>query len=139
MCGCRVWLGASVPRGYGVIHHNRRQTYVHRLAWIIAHGEIPAGQFVLHRCDVPACFNVDHLFLGSPRDNTRDMLSKGRARPAFGTRAGKAKLTDDIVREIRSTYKPYDREFGGAALAKKFGVSSSSVIAAARNRYWSHV
>lgn len=34
----------------------------HRMAWILTNGAIPAGLFVLHRCDTPACVNPDHLF-----------------------------------------------------------------------------
>jgi len=52
----------------------------HRLAWEEAKGPIPDGLFVLHRCDVRGCINVDHLFLGTAKDNTHDMMAKGRAR-----------------------------------------------------------
>lgn len=33
---------------------------------------------VCHRCDVPACFNPKHLFMGTHKENTQDMISKGR-------------------------------------------------------------
>lgn len=138
-CGCRLWFGACVPRGYGVTHFENRQQYAHRVAWQIERGPIPGGMLVLHRCDVPACINVDHLFLGTDADNTADKVNKGRCNPARGERAGKAKLTEGIVREIRAIYKPYDRKFGGAALAKLYGVSSSVVTGLINNRYWSHV
>jgi hypothetical protein len=51
---------------------------VHRLVWEEANGPIPDGLHVLHRCDVPACCNIDHLFLGTPADNLRDQIAKGR-------------------------------------------------------------
>ena len=48
-------------------------------------GEIPIGMNVLHRCDNPPCIKLDHLFLGTCKDNTRDAMSKGRFRPSeFG-------------------------------------------------------
>lgn len=138
-CGCRLWFGASVPQGYGVTHFNHRQQYAHRVAWQVERGPIPEGLLVLHKCDTPACINVDHLFLGTDADNRADMMNKGRSNPARGDNAGKSKLTAEIVKEIRAIYKPYDREFGGGALAKKYGVSPSTVTEVVNNRYWSHI
>jgi hypothetical protein len=54
------------------------KVYAHRLAWEKANGPIPAGMYVCHTCDVPACVNVEHLFLGTQSDNMKDMAAKGR-------------------------------------------------------------
>jgi len=50
---------------------------VHRLVWMLFNGD-PGEMHVLHRCDMPACCNPEHLFLGTHLDNMRDMDEKNR-------------------------------------------------------------
>lgn len=45
----------------------------------------PRGAYACHRCDTPKCINVEHLFWGTPKDNVRDMVLKGRHRGGDGT------------------------------------------------------
>jgi hypothetical protein len=75
---CIEWTASLRPDGYGQVRWEGRARAVHRLAWIAAHGAIPPGMGVLHKCDNPACLNVAHLFLGTQSENMADKVAKGR-------------------------------------------------------------
>jgi hypothetical protein len=79
---CIEWDGARTSAGYANAWDKRRKRteLVHRLVWEEERGPIPPGAFVCHRCDNKPCINIDHLFLGTPLDNMRDMIGKGRAK-----------------------------------------------------------
>lgn len=131
--GCWLWTGSKNAKGYGQISIAwSKPAFTHRVAWMIAHGEWPGELCVLHRCDVPACCNPDHLFLGTRADNNADMRAKGRAgfSPRGGEECGKAKLTWQQVREIRAS------ELNGPALGKIYGVCRSTISQVRRGLIW---
>lgn len=79
--GCIPWLGYKIQSGYGLLQTastGSKKTTAHRIAWVLANGDLEAGILVLHKCDNPGCVNPDHLFLGSQQDNVTDMVSKNR-------------------------------------------------------------
>ena len=76
---CWVWRGCVTSRGYGSIYFQGKMVSAHRLAAMLSLGELPAEKMVCHTCDVRACCNPAHLFVGSQADNMTDMSRKGRA------------------------------------------------------------
>lgn len=74
---CWIWKNAVDAAGYG--RFGAGSLYVHREAYRLLVGEIPSEMLVCHRCDIRACFNPDHLFIGTYNDNNQDMIEKGRA------------------------------------------------------------
>lgn len=158
---CWLWQGAKQPDGYGTFNVSSSQTVrAHRYAWEITFKkEIPKGICVLHKCDASSCVNPSHLFLGTKKDNTQDMLKKGRygakthpERIARGDRHGArthpesrpqgekcsyAKLKEGDVREIRRLYAA-----GGITqrlLAERYCVHESTVCYIVKHRTWKHI
>ena len=79
--GCFIWTGVVNNKGYGVLKIGTKgRGQAHRLSWAEHYGPIPKDMCVLHKCDNRACFNIDHLFLGTKGDNNRDRHAKGRSR-----------------------------------------------------------
>lgn len=137
--GCWLWIGARTYNGYGYCAGRG----AHRLSWELHHGPIQKGLLVCHKCDNPPCVRPDHLFLGTPRDNTQDSLVKGRSRPGLNLRHKKgqahpyAKLTEEQVREIRSRFVPY--RVSQYKLAQEFGVSRNTIQRIIERRSWTHI
>lgn len=78
--GCWEWQGCKNGRGYGhTTYRKNRCVRAHRVSWIVWNGDIPEGKYVCHKCDNPGCINPAHLFLGTHKENMRDMKTKNRA------------------------------------------------------------
>lgn len=141
---CWEWQGRRNKGGYGVhtVGHSIK-ILAHREGWARAKGPIPAGLCVLHRCDNPPCVRPDHLFLGTRKDNLKDMTRKGRRVQVFGSGSGRAKLTEKQAKEIREQYIPgviHQKKSGNVAqLCLKYGICKSTIRALVARRTWNHV
>jgi hypothetical protein len=135
---CWNWTASVFRDGYGRIRAFGTQMGAHRAAYRFWVGEIPDGLFVCHRCDNRRCCNPAHMFLGTPLDNHRDCIAKGRrvTRPARGEASGLAKLTEAAVREIRAT--PAGRR-NSRRLADKYGVTVQYLLRIRNRERWAHV
>jgi hypothetical protein len=137
--GCWLWTGYKLhptkanPHGYryGRININSKPMLAHRVAWIATYGEIPEGMCVCHKCDVPACVNPDHLFLGTRSDNIKDSVNKGRF--CIGERAWKSVISENDVREIISSPK------STRALSKMYGIDAGQVSRIKQRKAWKHI
>lgn len=134
---CWEWRGSYGKDGYGVMTIQKAQKRVHRVAYELFTGNSAEGLFVCHRCDNPKCFNPAHLFAGTAKQNTQDMLSKGRKARIIGTSHPNSILKPDDVSEIRRK-----RNVLGLSLkqvAKEHGISFQHVSDLARGKAWTHM
>ena len=149
--GCIEWQGkATYNGGYGKIGTTRQFNSIraHRLAWVLENGPIPEGLIILHSCDNPKCCNVEHLSLGTKKDNSQDMLSKGRHYTPFreldfnrgnpetaarGEDNGNSTLTEELVKEIRAF------EGNHQQAADYFNISHTNAWRVRTFRSWEHV
>lgn len=127
--GCWEWVGSRFNNGYGRICINYKTMGAHCLSWELHRGKIKKGMFVCHACDNPSCVNPEHLFIGTPKENTHDARDKGRR--ADRERHPKAKLTWESVSLIRSLPNADAQK-----LAKKLGVNFSTVYRVRNGKRW---
>lgn len=142
---CWPWKGCySKPNGngyaiYPIKHEQYRVSRI--LCWLRDPEVIPLRApknssdrlIVLHSCDNPSCCNPKHLSVGKPKQNTQDMIAKGRRAYLKGEKGGRAKLANADVERIRESYL-----FGALQrdLADIYGVSGSTISTAINKKYY---
>ena len=162
--GCWTWQGAGRSMKYGRFWIGGRNELPHRVAWILTYGPIPDGLCICHSCDNPKCVRPSHLFLGTHKQNSEDMVAKGRSasgdrspaklhpealqcgddhwsrrmpeRVKRGSKHNQAKLTEADVRRIREEGKQGQTL---AEIASKYGVHLSSIHLILKSKTWKHI
>lgn len=82
--GCWNWTGYTHQDGYGKMSYKKyRSISVHRLSHLAFKGEYGDSINTLHKCDNRRCVNPDHLYLGTQKQNARDMVDRKRHFTAF--------------------------------------------------------
>lgn len=135
---CWPWGNYRNQHGYGVLKVQGRRQLAHRVAARLMGILNDESLVVRHKCDNPPCCNPAHLIAGTQADNLRDMCERGRHghTGSQGIRHPQAKLTDDLVRRIRTLHA------GGRSqrsLGREFGVHSTTIHLVVTRKKWQHV
>lgn len=76
--GCLEYQGTRNAAGYGIVNMGGAgPVLVHRVAWALAHGEVPEGLEIHHRCETRSCCAIEHL---EPTTHARN-LSVASSKP----------------------------------------------------------
>jgi len=132
---CWIWTGA-LNRGYGWMGIEGTQMQTHRISYLLHYGDLPSGTVICHHCDNPPCVNPAHLYAGSRASNVADMVTRGRLINLRGEEHGKARLTADQVRSIRSSYA--DGSATQVELSATYGINQSHISRIIRRKAWNH-
>ena len=118
--GC--WEHKNKPSnqyGHVKLRHNLKGYYAHRLSYVLYKGPFDLTLNVLHACDNPICINPDHLYLGTKKENTKDMTTRHRGAGSHGTQ-----LTEDEVAFIHYCIK---KGYTDTKIASIAGIGKSTV------------
>lgn len=138
---CQVWTASCANKGYGQVRINGKHFIVPRLMWMLYHpDDWGTHSCVLHKCDNPKCVRLDHLWLGTYRENMRDCKQKGRLRiqthpeeSMKGEENPASKLTEVDVKKIRKDSRSQ------RVIAADYNVSQPLIGMVKRREIWTHV
>ena len=135
--GCLIYQGYKNKDGYGMIWYidengKRTSSVAPRMLYKLKLGIPDLNLQVCHKCDNPSCVNIEHLFLGTAKDNVNDMLHKGRGNHAKGIKNGNSKLTLEVVEKIRKI----EKKLSETEIKQKFGISKSTFYRIRKNQTW---
>jgi len=135
---CWFWKLSVGGPGYGQLFWDGKVQTAHRFAYRLFKGD-PAGAQINHACGNRRCCNPAHLYAGSAKQNFDDMVRHGRHVPPphkQGSEVGNSKLIEEEAAQIKAGLAKGET---GASLARRFGVSVSTISLIKRGVRWQHV
>jgi len=134
--GCWIWDSAtmtnSIGNEYPLMWLNGGNVYAHRFSYEYFKKEKLDEKSACHKCDNTLCVNPNHLFAGTPKENSEDMVNKGRS--CYGEKNPSASLSESDVKDIR--FKYFNNRGTHRSLAKEYGVGKTTIGRIIRYENW---
>lgn len=128
---CVLWP-FSARNTYGTMRVGALRIQPHRYACILQNGPPQSDDLVArHTCNVKRCVNPRHMLWGTNQDNMDDKVRCGTC--TRGEDINAAKLSADDVLTIRASKETH------VALAKRYGVSVTSIFNVRNRLTWKHI
>jgi hypothetical protein len=112
----------------------KRGYSVHILVLTAFVGPPPEGMEAAHQDGVRSNCKLSNLAWKTHADNLADKALHGTRQ--VGEQGSNVILTREAVAEIRARYRKQSRSDGSTALAAKYGVSPSAILAIVKGRRW---
>ena len=140
---CWIWNGTrqynEKGHKHGCIWYNRKYVQIHRLMFHNFIQDVPVYERkknslqVNHKCDTDGqCINPYHMYLGTPKENTKDCIEHGNKNKAkSGQQNHNAILSDLTVQEIKNLKGKTTKTQKEIAL--EYGVNQSQI-----SRWWNN-
>jgi hypothetical protein len=137
--GCWLWTGCLSSKGRPIFRVKGKNKYAYRWAYEQFVGPIPDGFTIDHVWDAGCrhrhCVNYEaHLEPVAQPVNFERMLRAGQN--PHGATHGRAKVTPDVVRELRSRWDTGESQ---TDLAHEFGITQGTVGKIVRRELWKGV
>lgn len=132
--GCWLWIGKIDKDGYGGMSYNLVYDRAHRWSYQIYTGPILDDLYILHHCDTRSCVNPDHLYQGTPKNNSNDRVRRNRG--AIGEAHGGSKLDSLQIKVIRSLQSSGIEQ---KEIAKYFNVTPALINLIIKNKLWKNL
>ena len=132
---CWIWEGTMISNGYGhfCVYHEH-PVLAHRYSWTLFNGKIPKNKYVLHKCNNPKCVNPSHLYIGTQKDNIRDVINNGKF--IYGSKHPISKLTEiDIPKIIEFSSQGISQR----KIASMFKINQTTIWKIIHGLAWPHV
>lgn len=89
------------------INNKFKNMLLYRLVYLLFKEPLIKEQCIRHTCDNPSCFNPEHLIQGTFKQNTQDMIERGRVKSGKHPKGVRHGLTDpynylDLITYIKS-------------------------------------